>query len=71
MRGRLRVCFENKAQAVTDGGRLGGAAGYPLGMSLKSSHTRHRAKSPVSPRATRPSVRKLNRAKAKPKASKK
>jgi hypothetical protein len=40
-------------------------------MSLKSSHTRHRAKSPVSPRATRPSVRKLNHAKAKPKASKK
>jgi hypothetical protein len=40
-------------------------------MSLKSNHTRHRAKAPVSPRATRPSVRKLNRAKAKPKASKK
>jgi len=40
-------------------------------MSLKSSHTRHRAKAPVSPRATRPSVRKLNRAKAKPKAANK
>ena len=62
---------EDKAQALTDEGRLGGAYGYPIRMSLKSRHTRHRAKSPVSPRATRPSVRKLNRAKAKPKAAKK
>ena len=44
---------------------------YADRMSLKSRHTRHRAKASVSPRATRPSVRKLNRAKAKPKASKK
>ena len=49
----------------------GACLAYPFRMSLKSSHTRHRAKAPVSPRATRPSVRKLNRAKAKPKASKK
>jgi hypothetical protein len=40
-------------------------------MSLKSRHTRHRAKAPVSPRATRLSVRKVNRSKAKPKAAKK
>ena len=40
----------------------GACRAYPFRMSLKS---------PVSPRATRPSVRKLNRAKAKPKASKK
>ena len=63
--------FENKAEALTDGGGLGGFRGYPVRMSLKTSHTRHRAKAPVSPRAMRPSVRKLNRAKAKPKASKK
>jgi hypothetical protein len=40
-------------------------------MSIKSRHTRHRAKAPVSPRATRLSVRKTNRAQAKPKAGKK
>jgi hypothetical protein len=40
------------------------------GMSLKSRHTRHRAKAPVSPRATRLSVRKVNRSKAKPKSAK-
>jgi hypothetical protein len=40
-------------------------------MSLKSRHTRHRAKAPVSPRASRPSVKQISRAKAKPKAAKK
>jgi len=53
------------------GHRLTGAAGYSIRMSLKSRHTRHRAKAPVSPRASRPSVRQINRAKAKPKAGKK
>ena len=48
-----------------------GWRGILEGMSLKSRHTRHRAKAPVSPRASRPSVRQINRAKAKPKASKK
>jgi hypothetical protein len=67
----LRLRDETKAEALSDGGGLVGAAGYPLGMSLKSRHTRHRAKAPVSPRATRLSVRKVNRSKAKPKAAKK
>lgn len=33
-------------------------------MSTKSRHTRHRSKSPVSPRAARPSVKKAARAAA-------
>jgi hypothetical protein len=40
-------------------------------MSIKSRHARHRVKAPVSPRASRPSVRQINRAQAKPKAGKK
>ncbi|MEN9653139.1 MAG: hypothetical protein RL303_859 [Verrucomicrobiota bacterium] len=40
-------------------------------MSLKTRHTRHRAKAPVSPRASRPSVKQVSRSKAKPKAAKK
>ena len=38
------------------------------GMSFKSRHTRHRAKSSVSPRATRLSVKKT--ARQRPKAKK-
>ena len=67
----MRLRDETKAEALSDGGRLVGFRRHPIGMSLKSRHTRHRAKAPVSPRATRLSVRKVNRSKAKPKAAKK
>ena len=39
------------------------------GMSFKSRHTRHRAKSSVSPRATRLSVKKTARQRPKAKKS--
>ena len=67
MRGRMRVRRQGR-QGPLNRFAYGRPVAQSRPMSIKSRHTRHRAKASVSPRATRLSVKKTARQRPKPKA---